>query len=73
MAVYIKKEPFKVILAKSNMTQIALAEKLGIKNPAHLNNVIHGRVSASPDTRNGIMDIFEIKNWNSIFEIREAV
>lgn len=71
MAVYIKKDSFKVILTKSNMTQIALAEKLGIKSPAHLNNIIHGRVSVSSDTRDGIMSIFEIKNWDSIFEIKD--
>jgi transcriptional regulator with XRE-family HTH domain len=70
MTVKIKKEAMSNILTRQNKSQVQLAEDLNI-NHTHLNNLIAGRHSPSPDLRAKIMDKLGITDWDSIFEIKK--
>jgi transcriptional regulator with XRE-family HTH domain len=70
MAVYMKPENTKLLMTRANKSQKQLAEETGVKS-SHISNVIAGRYAPSPELRQQIMVALEVKDWDSIFEIKD--
>ncbi len=66
--VFLKRKPFKRLIARNNLTLAEVAEKLGI-HPSYVNDLLSHRSSVGVKTRKAILAAFDL-TFEEIFVVK---